>query len=453
LRLLGQQGVIRQTETARREQVGPVAVVDKRPRLANQPVDDVPVGDLVLAATSQPRQLLHPPTGVPDLDPLREDTSLHPLADQPRRHRVDVALDVDRAAAVHPHLSPLTRLQTPHRQRSQSRSFLGQTLLATRVELTKQPPQELLVGGPTVEVAVPPQQQRLLQRPLKAMVTLLHVAVLVALAGLDGLALQSVVPQQALITVVEAGPFGPRRDGGGEPIRAMKLGHAAQLEQGVLQALAQTLQALREADGAGLPVAVSQHEVVDHVVERRAVDGHLQIGAVGEVAGRQPSGVMVLGEEHLLGLTVQRSPGPHPPLQGSQLGVGEPARMTALQIDEQRLGLQAGVESQQLLQLGPDVGEGIGSRRVVAFHDRDLAGQAAEAAILASGLGIESRLGRGPFPGHVLKIEPKEQANLLISDHREYPRVGRALAGVRLLADREIELSLKSVAIRSDREI
>jgi hypothetical protein len=375
LRLLSQQGVKSQTEAARREQVRPVAVVGKRPRLANQPVDDVPVGDPGLAATAQPGQLLHPPTGVPDLDPLRENTSLHPLADQPSRHRVDVALDMDRAAAVHPHLSSPARFQPLIRQRPQSRPFLGQTLLPARVELTKQPFQELLVGGPTVEVAVPSQEQCLLQRPLEAVMALLHVAVFMALPGLDGLPLQTVVPEQALITLVEAGPFGPRRDGGGEPIRAVKLGNAAQLEQGVLQALAEALQALREADGAGLPVAVGQHEVVDHVVERSSVDGHPQIGAVSEVTGRQPSGVMVLGEEHLLGLTVQGPPGPHPPLQGPQLVVGEPARMTALQIDEQRLGLQAGVELQQFLQLGPDVGEGVGSGAVVAFHDRDLAGQ------------------------------------------------------------------------------
>jgi hypothetical protein len=421
VRLLSQQGVIRQPEAARREQVGPVAVVGKRPRLAEQPVDDMTVSDLVLAPASQPGQLLHTPTGEPDLDSFGKDTSLHPLADEPSRHRVDVALDVDRAATVHPHLSSLTRLQSLIRQRPQSRPLFGQTLLPARVELTKQPLQELLVGGPTVEVAVPPQQQRLLQRPLEAVMALFHVAVLVALTGLDGLPLQPVVPEQPLITLIEARPFGPRRDGGGEPIRAVKLGDAAQLEQGVLQTLAEALQGLREADRAGLPVAVGQHEVVDHVVERSAVDGHPQIGAVGEVTGRQSSGVMDLGEEHLLGLTVQSPPTLDPPLQGSQLVVGEPPWVTALQIDEQRLGLQAGIESQQFLQLGPDLGEGIRSRGVVAFHDHDLAGQKTEAAILASGLGIEPRLGRSPFLGQPLKIEPKEQANLLIGDHREHP--------------------------------
>jgi hypothetical protein len=114
--LLLPQHVVGQAEAAAGEQVGPVAVIRKGPRLADQPVDDVPIVDLVLASASQTGQLFHLPLGVPDLDPLGIQAGLHPLADEPARHRVDVARHVDGAAGVHPHLQPFARLQTPGRQ-------------------------------------------------------------------------------------------------------------------------------------------------------------------------------------------------------------------------------------------------------------------------------------------------------------------------------------------------
>jgi len=53
LRLLLPQQVVGQAEAAGGEQVGPVAVIGKGPRLADQPVDDVSVHDLVLALAPQ----------------------------------------------------------------------------------------------------------------------------------------------------------------------------------------------------------------------------------------------------------------------------------------------------------------------------------------------------------------------------------------------------------------
>ena len=102
-RLLLDQPVVGQAEAARREQLVAVAVVGERPRLAHQPVDDVPVGDPVLAPATQPRQALDQALGVPDLDVVGEEAGLDPLPDQPAGHRVGVADDVDGATTVHPH--------------------------------------------------------------------------------------------------------------------------------------------------------------------------------------------------------------------------------------------------------------------------------------------------------------------------------------------------------------
>jgi hypothetical protein len=422
-----EEQVVGQAEAAGGEQVGPVAVVGERPRLADQPVDHVPVLHPVLAPAPQPRQRLHQPLGVPHLDPLGVHPRLDPLADQPAGHRVGVALDVDRAARVHPHRPPLARLQTPGRQRPQQGQLLGQPPLPPGVELPEQPPQERLVGRPGGEVPAAPQQQGLVQGSLELPVALLHVAVLVGPGRLDGLALQPVVPQQRPVTLGEGRPGRPRRHGGRQPVGAVQQRHAAQLPQGILQPLAEALVALREADRARLPVGVGQDEVVDQVLQGPAGDGHPQVGAVGEVAGSQPAGVVHLGEEHLPGRPLQGPPPLEPPLQGADLAVGEAAGEPPLQVGEERLGLQPRVEAEQLLQLRPDVREGVGPGTPVAVHASDLTGQPAEAAVLAGGLGVHAGPGRGPLLGEPPPVEAAEGTHLVVGDHREPPVRGLPL--------------------------
>jgi len=192
----------------------------------------------MLAAATQTRQTFHTLLRVPHLDLLRADPRLHPLADQPARHRIRVALDMDRAAPVHPHRPALARLQTPAWQRTQQRQLLRQTLLPVAVELLEQPAQERLVDGSALEVPAAAQQQRLLQGPLEPVMALLAVAVLVALARLDRLALQAVVPQQTLVTLGERRPLRPGRHCGRQPIRPVQLRHPAQFSQRVLQPFA-----------------------------------------------------------------------------------------------------------------------------------------------------------------------------------------------------------------------
>jgi hypothetical protein len=117
-RLLLGQRVVGQPEMARRKQVGLIAVVRERSRLPHQPVDHVPIVDPMLAAATQPRQPFHTLLRVPHLQFFHADPHLHPLADQPARYRIDIALDVERAAAIHTQRPPFARLQTTGRQRS-----------------------------------------------------------------------------------------------------------------------------------------------------------------------------------------------------------------------------------------------------------------------------------------------------------------------------------------------
>jgi hypothetical protein len=162
----------------------------------------------------------------------------------------------------------------------------------------------------------------------------------------DRLALQAVVPQQRLVTELKGPPIAAGRDGRRQRVGTMHPGDAAQLGQGILQAVAEALEALGEADRARLPVRVGQHEVVDQMGKGLTVDRHLQVAGVREVGGAQVAGLVDLAEEHLLGRAVQGTPLLDVPLQGAQLPLGKATRVLALQPREHGLGFQAGVEGQ-----------------------------------------------------------------------------------------------------------
>lgn len=134
--------------------------------------------------------------------------------------------------------------------------------------------------------------------------TLLHIAILMRLGRVDRLALQAVVSQQRLVATLKGRSIAAGRHGRRQGIGAMPLWHAAQLGQGVLQAVAEALEALGEADRAALPVGVGQDEVVDQMPKRLAIDGHVQTRRVREVRGAQLAGLMDLAKEDLLGRPV-----------------------------------------------------------------------------------------------------------------------------------------------------
>jgi hypothetical protein len=104
---------------------------------------------------------------------------------------------------------------------------------------------------------------------------------------------------------------------------------------------------------------VRQDEVIGQVRERLALDGHAQLGHVREVRGAEPTGRMVLGEEHLLVGTAGRAPMLNAPLQSTELSIGEAAGMPALHLLEESLGFPARCCLEQLDDFGPYVGERI----------------------------------------------------------------------------------------------
>jgi hypothetical protein len=79
--------------------------------------------------------------------------------------------------------------------------------------------------------------------------------------------------------------------------------------------------------------------MVNQVIERLPSNRHAQAAHPREVRRRQPTRLVHLSEEHLLGRPRKRPPAPHLPLQAPQLPVGEPAGLATLQFAEDRLGL------------------------------------------------------------------------------------------------------------------
>jgi hypothetical protein len=76
------QHVVDPPEPAAREHRVAMAIRLERPRLPNQPINDMRILDFALASAPQPRQVVHRAGAVPDLQRFGPDLDLDPFADQ-----------------------------------------------------------------------------------------------------------------------------------------------------------------------------------------------------------------------------------------------------------------------------------------------------------------------------------------------------------------------------------
>jgi hypothetical protein len=277
------QGVVGHPEPAGGEHRVAVAVLLERSRLAHQPVDDVAVLDAMLPPATKPRQGVDLAGAVPDLQGLGHDVNLHPLTDQSAGQRVDVAADVDRAPRVDPCLDPAGHLQPAGRQGREHGAFLGESLLAVDIATGHDLAEEGLILAAADELAAPPQHERLVDGLLEPVMALLDVAVLVRLPRLDRLGFEAVVREQGLVFPGERPGVRIVVDRRGQAIGAVPSRNSSQFPQGVLQPFGEALEALGEADRAGLPVGVGEHEMIDQVIEGFVRDGDAEFSHVREV--------------------------------------------------------------------------------------------------------------------------------------------------------------------------
>lgn len=153
--------VVGHAEPTAGEQLLAVAIVRQRSRLADQGVDHVPVIDVPLAATAQPRQRGHLLLGVPHFQVFHVNPHLDPLADQSAVHRIGIVLHVNDAAARHGNSQPLARLQPTRRQWPQRRVLLCQPFRSRQIALPADLVQERFILRAIGKVPAAPQQQRL----------------------------------------------------------------------------------------------------------------------------------------------------------------------------------------------------------------------------------------------------------------------------------------------------
>jgi len=359
--VLAAQGIVRHAKITAGEQVLPVHVVREGARLADQRVDDVPVIDGMLAGPAQPRHALHFPARVPHLHLLDANHHVHLLADQAAMHRVCVPLDLDRAAHAHRDVvqSPAA-FQPSFRKLAQHRLFFRKPLLPVRVPAGHQFAKELQILRAAGEVATAAQPQCLVHCVLEVPVGRFHVAVLMRLADIDPLTLQTVVLQEVPVPLMKLpfrGEIVHRRR---ETIADHRFaavpvppGNAPQLPERVLQALAEGLERLRRAQRDRFPIRVRQREVKRQVGKRLAADGHAQGIHVCEVGRRQISRVVDLGEHHRSVWSLRGPPTADLSLEGSPLAVGELSALLVLKPAKQRDRPQPGFTLEPLFDQWP----------------------------------------------------------------------------------------------------
>ena len=378
----------------------------------------MPVVNAVLVPAFQARKNFLLSLAVPHFDGVGVDVHFHPLADQPGRHRVEVPLDVDRAPRLHPHPQLPERFQPTRRQRIQILAFVVECFLLRGVAAFAHLAQEDHVRFRAREIVAAAQEQRLLHGTFEAMMALLDVAVLVPLARVDRLRFHPVVRHHRLITAREKlRSRSLHRQT--HAIRAMLGRHSAQCPHRVLKAFAEARETLREAERHVLPVRVRQHEVVDQVRERLAVDRHAQFGQVREVGGAEPAGRMVLREENLLVRPARGLPVFDPALQRAQLAIIELLRMTPLQFLEERLGFPARRRFEQFFDFAPDLAERIVPRPMRSRRRLlcPLRGQPIRVPNLPCRLAIHARLRRRKTQRRLLAKPLPQRPNLSIRDH------------------------------------
>jgi hypothetical protein len=152
--------------------------------------------------------------------------------------------------------------------------------------------------------------------------------------------------------------------------------------------------------------------------ERLPLDGHTQVAHMGEVRGTKPAGLMHLGEKDFLGRPNLGPPAADVPLQGPQLAIGEAARVAALQVLEDGLGLQPGIDLQQGTDLGPDRGEGIGPGPP-GVGLGPFAGKLTLVQVFAGGLLVHVGQQGATGQGRASRLEAEQCADLFVRDHAQ----------------------------------
>lgn len=416
--VIAQQPIVGDAKMARGKHVRVILIVLQGAGLPHQRVDHVPVIDGVLAVADQPRHPLNETSRPPDFDLVGVDHHVDLHADQPAGNRVRITFDLNRAAAMHlDSTDALPVIELARRQLAQARLLLGELVGPPRIPLVDQACQKPFVLFAAGKVAAAAQQERLIDGRFQMAVRRFDVAVLMRLADVDPLRLDLVVVHQVAVTLAKLAVLREVVDRRAEAVAAMSPRHAVQLPHRLLESAAHRLERFREADRSELPIRVREREVIQHVLERPAVDRDAQRVHVREVRRPQPAGIMHLRKDDLLVGAVQAAPVAHPPLERSPLRVGESAGIALLQPGEQGERPQPRLPFESCLNLRPDLDKRVRPRSPVVWRPA-LRGQPLGIAILPSRLRIHAGSPRRQTETIAPRQQPPQFSHLPIRDHR-----------------------------------
>jgi len=252
----------------------------------------VPIVDPMRALAAQPRHGLDRLVGEVDLD----DVGVHPrfdlVANQTRRHRIDVSCDRDRAPLADGDDDTRVLRHAARRQRLERGTLLGDSrFVAPMKTLIDDALDEAHVRVDAREITTAAQQERLHESALEQMMGLLDHAILVRFPGLDARRLKAMMnhdvgkpPRQRAPPVFASSCVAAERLS-----CRMRSGTPPSAPQRALEALHERLEGLRERELDEPPPAVGEHELEEQVHEHRPGDGNAKLRRVREVQRRHAS--------------------------------------------------------------------------------------------------------------------------------------------------------------------
>jgi hypothetical protein len=350
------------------EHVFAILVVFERTRLPQQRIDHMAIVDRRSADARQPRHPLHQVAVVRDIDPFGMDRDIDFLTHQPTRNGVAIATNLDRAAAANTNAAKcFVASDLVIRQRSQLLLFDRESIGPCKISFGYHLFDKRHVVVAAFEVTAATEQQSLIDRVLDVAIQGFDVAVLVGTPSVGVLRADAVVPHQRLIPRGQFLFGGVILNRGAERVGAMQLRHAPELPERFLDAFAEGFERFRKTERDGLDIGVRQDAMKKRVIESRTGDLDPEFIHHGEVTGGDLPGMMLLRKGDGLVGPVGASPEPHAALERPSRGIEMLSRITLLQPRKKRHGLQFGFRFEPLLNLGPDLGEGVHPSAIVAI--------------------------------------------------------------------------------------
>ena len=234
--------IVSQTEACGREQVLTIDIVGESAGLTHQLVDDMSIMDSVLVTADQARPRLDMVIRIPDLDAVRVEPGFDPFADEPARHRISVAMNVNQTAGVDLARHLQTTVEPMIRQCAERRRLLGTAVAPAGVADLHHFMQEIHVLIAAGKVAAAAQEQRLIHSGLEVPVRRLAVAVLVRLPDVDALTIHAVVREQVAIARLKLTRHRQIVHRRGQTVAAMAPRRTAEFPERFLQTVGQGLE-------------------------------------------------------------------------------------------------------------------------------------------------------------------------------------------------------------------